>query len=83
MNIRSEYNTQRVPVTMMDRGGGFSPEVRKSFNFLSTTKSSGMGMALSTSIIDAHGGRIWAEPNVPRGATVQFTSPSHQTVSPS
>jgi signal transduction histidine kinase len=42
--------------------------------------SSRMDMALSTSIIDAHRGRVRAEPNKSYGATVRFTPPSHQTV---
>ena len=47
------------------------------FEAFYTTKSSGMGMGLSIcrSIIDAHGGRLWAEANEPRGAVFQFTLP--------
>jgi hypothetical protein len=43
-----------------------------------TTKSHGVGMGLSIcrSVIDAHGGRLWADANVPRGAVFQFTLPS-------
>ena len=43
-----------------------------------TTKSSGVGMGLSIcrSIINAHGGRLWAEANEPRGAIFQFTLPT-------
>ena len=35
----------------------------------------GMGLAISRTIIEAHGGRIWAESNAPRGAIFQFTLP--------
>ena len=47
------------------------------FDAFYTTKSSGTGMGLSIcrSIIDAHGGRLWAEANEPRGAVFQFTLP--------
>jgi signal transduction histidine kinase len=43
-----------------------------------TTKPNGMGMGLSISrsIIQAHGGRLWAEANVPRGAIFRFTVPA-------
>jgi signal transduction histidine kinase len=77
--IRSEQDdAQQVRVTVTDRGVGFSPDsAGQLFNTFFTTKSSGMGMGLSIcrSIIELHGGRIWAVPNVARGATIQFTLP--------
>jgi signal transduction histidine kinase len=71
----------QVQVTVKDCGVGISPETAdRLFNAFFTTKSSGMGMGLSIcrSIITAHGGRLWAEPNLPQGATFHFTLPSHQ-----
>jgi signal transduction histidine kinase len=49
------------------------------FDAFYTTKSSGMGMGLSIcrSIVEANGGRLWAEPNEPRGAIFRFTVPAH------
>jgi signal transduction histidine kinase len=49
------------------------------FEAFYTTKSSGLGMGLPIcrSIIEAHGGRLWASANVPRGAVFQFTVPAH------
>jgi PAS domain S-box-containing protein len=70
-----------VQVTVKDCGVGISTEAAdRLFNAFFTTKASGMGMGLSVcrSIIAAHGGRIWAEPNVLHGATFHFTLPSHQ-----
>jgi signal transduction histidine kinase len=71
----------QVQVTVKDCGVGISAEhADRLFNAFFTTKSSGMGMGLSIcrSIIAAHGGRLWAEPNLPHGATFHFTLPSHQ-----
>jgi C4-dicarboxylate-specific signal transduction histidine kinase/ligand-binding sensor domain-containing protein len=84
--IRSEqHDAQHVRVTVTDCGVGFSAEnAERLFTSFFTTKSSGMGMGLSIcrSIIDAHGGRIWATPNLPHGATIEFTLPSHPEVAP-
>jgi signal transduction histidine kinase len=78
--IRSEHDDQQVLVTVTDCGVGFSADnAGQLFNTFFTTKSSGMGMGLSIcrSIIELHGGRIWAAPNVPHGATIEFTLPLH------
>jgi PAS domain S-box-containing protein len=67
-----------VLVSVVDCGGGISAEdADRLFNPFFTTKSSGMGMGLSIcrSIMEAHGGRLWATANVTHGATFQFTVP--------
>jgi PAS domain S-box-containing protein len=77
--IRSRQDeTQQVLVSVTDCGVGISAEnADRLFNAFFTTKTSGMGMGLSIcrSIIEAHGGRLWATANVPHGATFQFTLP--------
>jgi len=77
--IRSEQDgAQQVRITVKDCGVGFSADTEgQLFNTFFTTKSSGLGMGLSIcrSIIELHGGRIWAAPNVPHGATIHFTLP--------
>ena len=65
-------------VTVQDAGIGIDPNtVDQLFSAFFTTKPGGMGMGLSISrsIIEAHGGRLWASRNVGPGATVQFTLP--------
>jgi PAS domain S-box-containing protein len=69
-----------VLVEVRDTGPGLAPTLLKRvFDAFYTTKPSGMGMGLSIcqSIIEAHGGRLWASTNVPHGATFQFTLPGH------
>jgi PAS domain S-box-containing protein len=77
--IRSRLDdTQQVLVSVTDCGIGISAEnADQLFNAFFTTKSSGMGMGLSIcrSIMEAHGGRLWATANIPHGATFQFTLP--------
>jgi len=73
-----------VLVTVRDSGPGFAPQSAEHiFAPFYTTKSTGLGMGLSIcrSIIEAHGGRLWASANLPRGAVVQFTVPAHPVVS--
>jgi C4-dicarboxylate-specific signal transduction histidine kinase len=67
-----------VLVAVRDSGPGIDPKHLKCvFESFYTTKSSGLGMGLSIcrSIVDAHGGRLWAEANEPRGAVFLFTLP--------
>jgi signal transduction histidine kinase len=74
-----------VHVTVSDTGGGFDPrDVEHLFDAFYTTKSEGMGMglAISRSIVEAHGGRLWAESNERGGATFHFTLPGAEGVSP-
>jgi C4-dicarboxylate-specific signal transduction histidine kinase len=73
-----------VFVTVRDSGPGIDPEhIDRVFDAFYTTKSSGVGMGLSIcrSIIEAHGGRLWAGANEPRGAAFQFTLPSSERYS--
>jgi PAS domain S-box-containing protein len=79
--IRSRQDeTEQVLVSVADCGVGISAEnAGRLFNAFFTTKSSGMGIGLSIcrSIIEAHGGRLWATANIPHGATFQFTLPAN------
>jgi signal transduction histidine kinase len=66
-------------VTISDTGPGLDPAQRDQiFDAFFTTKPKGIGMGLPTcrSIIETHGGRMWAESNTPSGATFRFTVPS-------
>jgi PAS domain S-box-containing protein len=76
--ISTEQDQTGVLVAVRDSGPGIdSTHLERVFEAFYTTKPSGVGMGLSIcrSIIDAHGGRLWAEANEPRGAVFQFTLP--------
>jgi PAS domain S-box-containing protein len=79
--ISTDQDHRGVLVAVRDSGPGIDPShLERVFDTFYTTKSSGMGMGLSIcrSIIDAHGGRLWAEANEPRGTIFQFTLPAVQ-----
>jgi len=68
-----------VEVSVADTGAGIAPEITNQlFQPFITTKRQGMGVGLSISrtIVDAHGGRIWAEPNEAGGTIFRFTLPA-------
>ncbi len=67
-----------VLITVTDSGIGLKAEdLPRLFETFYTTKAEGMGMglAISRSIVEAHGGRLWATPNADLGATFQFMLP--------
>jgi PAS domain S-box-containing protein len=70
--------SQHVVIAVQDSGPGVDPKsLDHLFEAFYTTKPHGLGLglAISRSIIDAHGGRLWATANVPCGAVFQFTLP--------
>jgi signal transduction histidine kinase len=79
--VSRKDESQGVLVTVRDSGPGLDPEsLDHLFTAFYTTKPQGMGMglAISRSIIEAHGGRLWAVPNDGPGATFQFTLPKYE-----
>jgi PAS domain S-box-containing protein len=79
--ISTEQHRTGVLVAVRDSGPGIDPaHLDRVFEAFYTTKSKGTGMGLSIcrSIIDAHGGRLWAAANEPRGTLFQFTLPAVQ-----
>jgi PAS domain S-box-containing protein len=70
-----------VLVAVRDSGPGLAPaSLERLFEAFYTTKPGGLGMGLSIcrSIIEAHGGRLWAAANVPQGASFHFDLPAHE-----
>jgi PAS domain S-box-containing protein len=77
--ISSRNEPDGVSVEVRDSGPGFAPAALEGvFEAFYTTKPGGLGMGLSIcrSIIEAHGGRLWASANLPRGASFQFALPA-------
>jgi len=72
------YDAQMIQIVVQDHGSGLQEaNIGRIFTPFYTTKPDGMGMGLSIcrSIIEAHGGRLWAANNPERGATFCFTLP--------
>jgi len=76
--LASKEKSGFVMVSVRDNGIGINEkEVEKMFDAFHTSKANGMGMGLSISrsIIEDHGGRLWAAPNPDKGTTFSFTIP--------
>jgi PAS domain S-box-containing protein len=78
--VRSQKEeAETIRVAVQDAGTGIAPQdLERIFTAFFTTKPAGLGMglAISRSIIETHGGRLWATPNAGPGVTVQFTLPT-------
>ena len=79
LTIKSELGQDgHLLISVSDTGVGLPAEADQIFNAFYTTKpqGSGMGLSISRSIVESHGGRLWATTNSGRGATFHFTLPT-------
>jgi signal transduction histidine kinase len=87
LTVKTELGQgDQLLISISDTGVGLPAErTDEIFSAFFTTKpqGSGMGLAISNSIIQSHGGRLWASANNGRGATFQFTLPAVTALSPS
>ena len=83
LTIKTELGREGpLLISVSDTGVGLPAEhTDEIFNVFFTTKpeGSGMGLAISRSIVESHGGRLWATPNDGRGATFQLSLPAEVT----
>jgi PAS domain S-box-containing protein len=78
LTVKSELQESQIEFSVSDTGVGLPMEkMDQIFSAFFTTKpqGSGMGLAISRSIVESHGGRLWATANDKRGATFHFTLP--------
>jgi len=79
LTVRSQMHDGQLQFSVSDTGGGLPTEkMDQIFSAFFTTKpqGSGMGLAISRSIVESHGGLLWATANDGRGATFHFTLPT-------
>ncbi len=82
LTVKSQLQDGQLQFSVSDTGVGLPPQkMDQIFSAFFTTKpqGSGMGLAISRSIVESHGGRLWASANDGRGATFHFTLPTHMT----
>jgi PAS domain S-box-containing protein len=82
LTVKSELEDVQLQFSVSDTGVGLPAEkMDQIFSAFFTTKpqGSGMGLAISRSIVESHGGRLWATANAGRGATFHFTLPTQVT----
>ena len=79
LTIKSQADNSHLLISISDTGVGLPAEqADEMFRAFFTTKDHGIGMGLpiSRSIVESHGGRLWATANAERGATFQFSLPA-------
>src|ERR1700730_9243887 len=79
LTVTSKSNEDgQLIVSIGDSGIGLPQNPDRTFDVFFTTKSQGTGMGLSISrtIVESHGGHLWASPNTGRGATFHFSLPT-------
>jgi signal transduction histidine kinase len=80
LTVASQLQGGQLLFSVSDTGPGLPAEnLDRIFSAFYTTKAqgSGMGLAISRTIVESHGGRLWAAPNEGRGSTFHFTLPTH------
>ena len=85
LKISAHAQSAGVEIAVQDSGPGLAPDVQDQLlHPFFTTKPDGLGLGLSIShsIVEAHGGRLWATPNAGRGVTFHFTLPAAPAAAP-
>ncbi len=80
LSIKSQLDSEQIVVSVSDTGVGLPPQhADQVFNAFFTTKphGTGMGLRISRSIVESHGGRLWAADNPPRGASFHLSLPTN------
>jgi C4-dicarboxylate-specific signal transduction histidine kinase len=80
LTIKSQLDSGQIVVSVSDTGVGLPPQqADQVFNAFFTTKphGTGMGLRISRSIVESHGGRLWAADNPPRGASFHLSLPTN------
>jgi signal transduction histidine kinase len=82
LTVKSQLQDGQLQFSVSDTGPGLpAGSVEQIFSAFFTTKprGSGMGLSISRSIVESHGGRLWATANDGRGATFHFSVPTHMS----
>ena len=85
IDIRVDPRPGEIEVSVVDTGPGLSTALQTQlFDILARAKGAGLGLglAISRDIVEAHGGKLWVDPDVSEGASVHFTLPLTQTREP-